>query len=144
MKNDEKRELARNLYVKSDFTRKQIAAQVVVTEKTLRKWIDEGEWDKMKDSLQITRPRLLQDAYSQLAKINTYINEKLDGIPNKELSDAKAVIRKEIETFSDQPIHKYIEVFEEFISYLAKTQPASVQEFAKLSQEFINQLNKAK
>lgn len=140
----EKKELARNLYVKSDFNRKEIASQVGTTEKTLRKWIEEGEWDVMKDSLQITRPRLLQDAYAQLNAINRFIETELKGIPTKELSDAKGVIRKEIETFSDQPIHKYIEVFEEFIGYLSKTNPSKVVEFAQLTQEFINQLNRGK
>lgn len=144
MNNAEKKDLARSLYIKSDMTRKEIAQQVGTTEKTLRKWIDDDGWDKMKDSLQITRPQLLQDAYAQLNAINRYIEEKLQGIPTKDLSDAKGVIRKEIETFSEQPIHKYIEVFEDFIGYLSKTTPSKVAEFAALSQEFINQLNKSK
>jgi hypothetical protein len=144
MKNAEKKDLARNLYVKSDFNRKEIAAQVGTTEKTLRKWIEESDWDKMKDSIQITRPKLLQDAYNQLNAINRKIETELFGIPTKELSDAKGTIRREIEVFSDQPIHKYIEVFEEFIGYLSKTTPAKVVEFAELSQGFINQLNKSR
>jgi len=142
MNNAEKKELARNLYVKSDFNRKEIASQVGTTEKTLRRWIDEGDWDKMKDALQITRPKLLQDAYAQLNAINRHIEEKLGGIPTKDLSDAKAIIRKEIEVFDFQPIHKYIEVFEDFIQYLSKNEPAKVSEFATLSQRFINQLNR--
>lgn len=144
MNNAEKKDLARSLYIKSDMTRKEIAQRVSTTEKTLRKWIDDDGWDKMKDSLQITRPQLLQDAYAQLNAINRHIEEKLQGIPTKDLSDAKGVIRKEIETFSEQPIHKYIEVFEDFIGYLSKTTPSKVAEFAVLSQEFINQLNKSK
>jgi len=142
MNNAEKKELARNLYVKSDFNRKEIAAQVGTTEKTLRRWIEEGEWDKTKDALQITRPKLLQDAYAQLNAINRHVEENLGGIPTKDLSDAKAILRKEIEVFDFQPIHKYIEVFEDFIQYLSKNEPAKVSEFATLSQRFINQLNR--
>lgn len=142
MKNAEKKEVARGLYVKSTFTRKEIALHVGVTEKTLRNWIEEGNWDAMRDSLQITRPQLLKDAYAQLNAINRHIEEKLNNIPTKEFSDSKAVIRKEIEAFSTQPIHKYIEVFEESIDFLSKNHPSKIAEFAEWSQEFINQLSK--
>lgn len=144
MTNAEKKDLARNLYVKTDMKRKEIASQVGTTEKTLRGWIEDGEWDKMKDAIQITRPKLLQDAYAQLNAINRHIEEKCGGIPTKDLSDAKAVIRKEIEAFSTQPIHKYIEVFEEFIQFLATNEPSKINDFASLSQTFINQLSRSK
>jgi len=144
MNNAEKKDLARNLYVKTDMKRKEIASQIGTTEKTLRGWIDAGQWDKMKDSIQITRPKLLQDAYNQLNAINRFVEENLNGIPTKDLSDAKAVIRKEIESFSTQPIHKYIEVFEEFIQFLAKNEPGKLNDFASLSQTFINQVSRSK
>lgn len=142
MKMAEKKQLAQSLYVKSDFTRKQIAANAEVTEKTLRKWIDDGEWDKMKDALQVTRPQLLVEAYSQLKAVNEKIRDEFGNVPNKELSDAKGVLRKEIEILSNQPIHKYIEVFEDFIQFLSKTEPKELSKFATLSQSFINELVK--
>lgn len=144
MKNAEKKELARSLYTKSQLNRKQIAVQVGTTEKTLRKWIDEENWDAIKDSLQITRPQLLQESYQQLAAINKKIKEELGGVPNKELSDAKGVIRKEIEAFSVQPLYKYIEVFEEFIDFLSKNEPSLINPFTDASQNFINQISKSK
>ncbi len=144
MKNVEKKEIARGLFIKSLFNRKEIAKHVDVTEKTLRGWIEDGEWETMKDAMQITRPRLLQDAYAQLNAINRRIENDLNNIPTKELSDAKGVIRKEIETFSFQPIHKYIEVFEEFLEYVSKNQPDKIYDFAMLSQSFINQLKKSR
>lgn len=144
MKNAEKKELARGLYVKSSLNRKQIASTVNVTEKTLRNWIELDDWDLMKDSAQITRPQLLQEAYSQLKAINQKIKDDFGNVPTKELSDAKAVIRKEIEAFTTQPIHRYIEVFEEFIDFLSKNNPAILAEFATASQNFILQISKSK
>jgi transposase len=142
MKLVEKRNLAQGLFVKSSLNRKEIAQQIGVTEKTLRSWIEAGEWEKQKSAMQITRPQLLQEAYTQLQAVNQVIIETYKGIPTKELSDVKAVLRKEIESFSWQPIHKYIEVFEDFLAYLSKTEPAKLQSFATLSQNFINQLSK--
>jgi predicted transcriptional regulator len=144
MKNADKKILAKNLFVKSSMNRKEIALQVGVTEKTLRNWVELDNWEELKDAQTITRAQLLQDAYNQLKAINKKIEEDFNGIPSKELSDAKGVIRKEIEHFSKQPIYQYIEVFEEFIDYLVKNHPKQTTEFAKLSGEFINEISKRK
>lgn len=142
MKTAEKKQLAQSLYVKSQMNRNKIAENVQITEKTLRKWIEEGDWDKQKDALQITRPQLLQEAYSQLKAINEKIRDEFGNVPNKELSDAKGVVRKEIELLSNQPVHRYIEVFEDFIDWLRQNDPKELTKFASLSMQFINQLTK--
>lgn len=143
MKNAEKKKLAQTLFVKSNMSRRDISIQINVTEKTLRNWIETGNWEEIKDSNSITRPMLLQDSYNQLAKINAKI-EEIGGVPDKQLSDAKAVIRKEIEIFSHNPIHKYVEVFEEFIEFLTKNHPAELVRFAEISSEFVNEISKRK
>lgn len=144
MNNREKQEQARGLYVRSTYNQKEIAAIVKVTPKTIGNWIKDGHWDEQRDSLQITRPQLLQEAYAQLKAINNKIYTEFAGVPNKELSDSKAVIRKEIEALSSQPIHRYIEVFEEYIDWLSKTYPGQLTDFATSSQEFIHNLSKRK
>lgn len=144
MKNAEKKVLAKGLFVKSTMTRKEIATQVSVTEKTLRNWIDTDNWEELKNSQTITRGQLLQDAYNQLRAINQKIEVDFKGVPTKELSDAKGVIRKEIEHFSHQPIYKYVEVFEEFIEYTSKVSPVDLTKFSELSQGFIAHISKRK
>jgi len=146
MTNEEKKRLAYALYVKTSdkMLRKDMAKKVNVSEKTLRKWIDENGWDEQRDALQITRPQLLQEAYAQLKAINQVIASEHNNVPTKELSDAKAIIRKEIEAFSQQPIHRYIEVFEDFIPYLQKNEPKLLHDFARLSQDFISEISKTK
>jgi hypothetical protein len=139
MNNQDKKKLAQTLFIKSSLSRREIAQQIGVTEKTLRTWIDTGNWDELKDSQTITRGKLLQDALNQLSKINEKV-EEMGGIPDKHLSDAKAVVRKEIELFSANPLHKYVEVFEEYISFLSKNYPAELSQFAERSVEFINEL----
>lgn len=143
MKPQEKKKLAHSLFVKGNMTRKSIADQVGVQPKTLKSWIDKGNWEDMKEAQAITRPQLLQDAYNQLRAINLKV-EELGGVPNKELSDAKAIVRKEIETFSNSPLHQYVEVFEEFIGFISKHSPEDLIRFAELSNEFIEVLAKKK
>jgi len=142
MRNQQKKELARSLYIKSRFTRKEIAATVGVTEKTLRTWIQKENWDELKANESITRNQLLRTAYKQLQKINEFIDNELGGIPNKEMSDAKAVIRKEIETLSDRPLYIYIEVAEEFQNWLLQNHPKQLKPVSELLLEFIEHLAK--
>lgn len=137
MKNADKKRLAQSLFIKGDMLLKEIAKQVNVTAKTLSKWRDEGDWQTLKDAHTITKPRLLEAAFKQLHAVNQKI-EELGGVPTKELSDAKGVIRKEIELFSSNPVHVYVEVFEEFIQHLSKSDPQHLQLFAELSNEFIH------
>lgn len=137
MKTAEKKVLAQGLFTRSNMTRKEIAAQVSVTEKTLRSWIVDGEWEKLRDSMMITKPQLLNESYQQLAAINKKILEEHGGVPTKELSDAKGVIRREIEQFENQPIHLYVEVFEDVIQWMSRNEPDALQEFSKLTQRFL-------
>ncbi len=133
----EKKLTAKSLYLKSDMPRKDIAQIAGVTEKTLRRWIKDDKWDELKAIESITRKQLLQDAYRQLKRINEHIDTELDGIPNKEMSDAKAIIRKEIESLSDSPLHIYVEVSEELIHWLQMTHPDQVKNTTRFLSEFI-------
>lgn len=144
MGNAEKRSLATNLFLKSSMNRKEIATQVGITEKTLRKWIDEDGLEDIKESQMILRPQLLNDAYAQLAAINKKIKEEYGNVPDKQLADAKGVLRKEIEALSHQPIHKYVEVFEELTEWMAKNAPKYLKEVALITQEFLSEIAKRK
>ncbi len=142
MKIADKKALAESLYIKSSLNRKEIAQQIGVTEKTLRNWIEANDWDSIKDSQTITRKQLLLDSYQQLKAVNDEIRLNHNNIPNKQLSDAKGVLIKEIEALNSQPIHKYVEVFEDYIQYLYKYAPDLVKGFAEHSLKFIEQLGK--
>lgn len=120
--------------------RKDIAKQVGTTEKTLRKWIEQGDWDAMKNAETITRSKLLQDSYKQLAAINDEINTNHNGIPNKQLSDAKGIIRKEIEALSEMPLHKYIEVVTELLDWVKRNQPERILEAVELTDGFVQDI----
>lgn len=141
MTRTEKKQLACSLYVKSGLTRKMIAKQVGCTEKTLRGWIELEEWDKLKDAQSLTRASLLADAYNQLKAINKEIEEKHNGVPDKKLSDAKGIIRKEIEVLSDAPVHRYIEVMSEFIEHVAKNKPGILHQMIEVTDGFINSIS---
>jgi len=136
----EKKELAKSLYIKSKLNRKQICEMVDCAEKTLRNWIKKYNWDQLREAETITRSELLRSAYKQLQQVNQHIEKELNGIPNKEMSDVKAVIRKEIEALSEMPLYQYIEVAEDFTGWLANNHPKQLKETTSLMYEFIQEL----
>ncbi|MCT4647577.1 MAG: phage terminase small subunit-related protein [Carboxylicivirga sp.] len=138
-KYDEKKKKAAGLYVKGTLTRKQVADTIGVTEKTLRKWIEEGNWDDLKEAKTVTRQQLLLDAYAQLKAVNRRIAD-MGNVPDKTLSDAKSQLRKEIETLSDSPLHQYAEIFDEFAVWLVHNNPDMAAEIAHLQLEFLNDM----
>lgn len=140
MSRKEQQRKARRLFIKSDLTKSQIAEDVGCTPKTLRGWIKKFEWDKAKEAETITRSQLLQDAYSQLKAINQKIEDEMNGVPNKELSDAKGVLRKEIEALSEMPLHKYVEVFMEFLDWATRNGIDNLMELAEVTDKFIAHL----
>lgn len=143
MKNG-KKQIAQGLFVNQGWTAKAIAAQLGVTEKTIGRWKNDGNWDDLKEMQSITKSTLLQDAYRQLAAINKKIAEEYENVPSKELSDAKAVIRKEIEALSDNPLYLYVEVMEEMTDWVAKNHPKFLKDYSKLAYSFLEDTSKRK
>jgi hypothetical protein len=133
---DEKRALAQSLYTRGYLSRKEICEIVGITEKTLRAWIDKYDWDALKEAQTVTRQQLLTDAYRQLKAVNKEIEDR-GGIPDKVLSDAKSMLRKEIEALSDSPVHIYIEVFNEVTEWLIKNHPGKAADISSLLLNFI-------
>ncbi|TXI15745.1 MAG: hypothetical protein E6Q66_01115 [Pedobacter sp.] len=132
----DKKLLAQELFIHGAHTRKSISEMVGVTEKTLRKWIEDGGWEKMKNLQGVTRSQLLQDSYAQLKAINEKIRS-IGGVPTKELYDAKSIIGKEIERLSDHSIAVYIECFSEFTSWLLRHHPKETKLLGGLMLEFL-------
>lgn len=138
---DEKRALAQSLYTRGHLSRKEICEIVGITEKTLRAWIEKNDWDALKEAQTVTRQQLLADAYKQLKAINKKIEDR-GGIPDKTLSDAKGMLRKEIEALSDSPVHIYIEVFNEVTEWLIKNHPGKAADISSLLLHFIEERQK--
>lgn len=137
MTTKERKDFAKGLFLRSDYSIKEIAAKVPCTEKTLRKWVKVGGWKLLKDMQTITRTKLLHDAYKQLSAVNKHILEELNGIPNKQLSDAKGVLIKEIEALSDTPLHLHIQVVSDIENWLKDNNPKDFMKVKKVLFDFI-------
>jgi DNA-binding XRE family transcriptional regulator len=138
-----KKGLAQELYVLGNQSQKTIAEAVGISEKTLGKWIKEGEWEAQKNLQGITKKQLLADSYAQLAAVNVAIKAH-GNVPTKELYDAKSILGKEIDRLSDSPLAVYTDVFADFLDFLLRNHPKHTQLFAQLSMQFVELKNTGK
>lgn len=138
MTNKEKEILAQTLYMSGKFTQKAVAEMIGVTEKTIGKWVDKGNWEQMRQIQQVTKAELLKEAYAQLARINKRINDDMGGIPDKVMSDAKAQALREIEAFDERSLQTYADCFEDFSSWLMRTEPKQGPTFSQLMMRFLD------
>lgn len=129
--------MAKSLYMSGNLNQTEIAERVGCARKTLRGWIESGGWEAIRDNRNITRGQLLQEAYRQLQAVNLKINDELDGIPSKETAQVKSSIRKEIEALSDNPLHVYIEVADEFVAWVERNHPGKLMDVTRVFYDFI-------
>ncbi|MBF1366519.1 MAG: terminase [Porphyromonadaceae bacterium] len=90
---EEKRELARLLYLQGK-EQKSIAVSVNVSEATISKWVQAGQWQSLRAAQHITRPELVN-------KILLSIDKLLTDALNSNDPAAAASLGKQLKGFSD-------------------------------------------
>lgn len=140
MLKDKERLLAKELYLHTNYTKKQIAAKLGITETTLSAWIREGGWEKIKLAHTISKDQLLSKAYEQLSKINQAIEDK-GGLPDKNLADAKAVLIKEIQLLENKNnLSNFVYVMEKFLNFIIEQKPEWTYEMSQLQMKFLEKM----
>jgi Putative ATPase subunit of terminase (gpP-like) len=114
---DERKEWARTLYTRQDFTEKEIAVTVDVDEATVRKWAKDDAWAGVRRSLLTAKEAQLNLLYTGLEKLDKKVKNEAD-ISVKDLDQvlkfSNAIRNLELEV----PIPQIIEVGELFILWL--------------------------
>lgn len=72
----QKKDFAKSIYLGEDLTQEEIAERVGVKRQTVSRWIKEGNWERHKVSITITREEQLKNLYLQLSELNAAINKK--------------------------------------------------------------------
>lgn len=71
--NDQKKELARELYIQGNFTFAEIAEKVGSTRQTVSRWAEAGKWEDLKVYMTVGKDKVLRGFYQQLSEIQAAI-----------------------------------------------------------------------
>ncbi|NOS94547.1 MAG: hypothetical protein HOP30_21765 [Cyclobacteriaceae bacterium] len=86
---EEKKELAKILFTREHLDQKVVAVRVNVSEKTISKWVTDGNWREMRRRLLLTKEAELTNLYEELEHLNTLIKTN----PTKHADSKQADIR---------------------------------------------------
>ena len=75
----QKKDFARTIYLNEELTHAEIAERVGVKRQTVSRWAGEGNWERYKVSITMTREEQLKNLYLQLAELNNAINGRPEG-----------------------------------------------------------------
>ena len=86
LKSEQKKVLARDLYLLGSYTYEEIAMKVGTQRQTISRWAKAGGWEDLKAGMSVTREEILKRLYQQLNNINAIILERE---PNERFANSK-------------------------------------------------------
>jgi len=132
--NDEKKYLAKILYTREKEEGKIIAKRIGVSEKTMSKWVTDGNWKSLRNRLLISKEEQINLLYGQLEKLNTLISESAEGYADTKQADIMIKLTAAIRNMeTDLAIADLVESGIRFLKFLQQTgsmeQALEVSEF---------------
>lgn len=141
MTNTEKKEWAQLLFVHQKMTQKEIAEKVGASEVTISKWVNDGNWAKLKTSLVMTKQEQLARLYNQVSELNDHIESREEGLrfANSREADVITKLASAIKSLeSDISLAEVINVFVSFNEFCRSvTTIEEVKKMVVLQDSFI-------
>jgi len=137
---EQKKELAQLLYTRNNLTQKEVAKKVGISEVTMSKWVNSGNWDALKTSITATREEQLRRLYLQLAEYNTAIEGREQGkrFPSSKEADAMNKIASAIEKLERETgAVDILNVSKKMLDWLRKFDLSKAQELSALFDAFL-------
>lgn len=142
IKNEQKKNLARDLYVLGTYTLEEIASKVDSTRQTISKWAKEQSWEELKAGMSISREELLKNLYRQVSDINESINMREPGERHANVKEADTLAKlssaiKKLE--SDVGISDIVAVGIRFTNWLRNVDLDKAKEFTMIWDAFLKE-----
>jgi DNA-binding XRE family transcriptional regulator len=136
----EKKEWAKTIYIREQLTQKETARRVKVTEKTMSSWVNKEGWEKLRQSIIVTKEEQLRRIYMQIDELNSFI---MDLEPGHRFANSKqadtinklASAARKLET--EASIADIIEVSKRFLNWLRQTDFEKAKDVSNLIDAFI-------
>lgn len=137
-----KKEWAQTLFVREGLLQKEIAEKIDVSAVTINKWVKAGGWQKLKQSLIVTRTEQLNRIYAQIDELNSHILKKPEGerFADSKQADALAKLTAAAKTMeTDASLADVIEVSRKILIYVRASIPAKAEELGRIFDDFIKE-----
>jgi transposase len=120
--NTAKRELARELYLNTNKSQKEIAEIVDVTEKTISNWCRDNDWEATRKTILFNPEARIKALNNELMQIEAHIAGKEDGerFADSKLSDVRIKIIRSIHLLnSEVTLAQKVAIIMKFMDALA-------------------------
>lgn len=141
----QKKDWAQLLITKEGFNQKEAAAKVGVSVVTMNKWFKENNWERLKQSMLITRQEQLSRLYMQLDELTTAIQNKAAGerFADSKQADTISKLSGAIEKLeTEASIADVVEVSKRLLNWLRPISHAKAIEVAAIFNDFIKDILK--
>ena len=140
LKSEQKKALAREIYLLGSYTYEEIAAKVGAQRQTISRWAKLGKWDELKAGMSVTREEILKRMYQHLNNINEDILTREEGERRPNSTEADVMVKlaaaiKSMET--DVGIADLISAGMRFGDWLRATDLDKAKDFMKLWDLFL-------
>lgn len=127
----EKKEIAEELFFQTDKSQKEIANTVKVTEKTIGKWKDEGNWEVLRQARTVTSNNIINELYQRAYELS-----QKDDVDADKLSK----ISTTIERLSNKKttVSQIINVFKGFTTFAFGEDPEVAKEINGLMRKYVD------
>jgi uncharacterized protein YjcR len=140
--NPQKRQLAERLFVQTDLSQKEIAADLDVSEKSLSKWKTEGKWDQLKAAATTGTSNLVKALLEENQGIVDDARQEKRRINSKEAD----IISKNASTIErlDKKLNlvTVIEVFTNYNKWLVERNPQLASQNTDWQRKYLATLTK--
>jgi len=109
---------ARNLYLNTDFTQKEIAEKLGLDPKTIYLWIKKGKWDEMKAAARQAPGIIQQQLYNHITAINDAIANREDHIPTFQEVEMLRKLIVSTKHMQQMSIGTYVQAFQELTGFI--------------------------
>lgn len=138
MKNKEKREWAKLLFLAENLTQAEIAIKVGVSKVSVNKWVKADKWEELKTSYTVTREQQLQRLYVQIAELNKVIAERDQKYPSPPEADAISKLANAIDKLErESSLADIISVSQKFLNWVRAIDLEKAKEMSGLFDAFI-------
>lgn len=142
LKSEQKKMLAREIYLLGNYTYDEIAQKVGAQRQTISRWAKAGNWDNLKAGMTVTREAILSRMYQQLNNMNSAILEREPSKRHPDTKEADVMVKlaaaiKNMET--DVGISDIISVGMRFGEFLRRIDLDKAKEYVKLWDVFLKE-----